>query len=193
MNINLSDIHLKIEDKNLPEEWWMNRKKQWPWLDLLEEINRMEKMIDEIMKHSIKTVDKEKIKNYGPYIYGFSVVLNSNGKPRIQEFGNVHPTMYGPQFRIEREPLIDIVEEKNHVSIVAELPGVKKEDINLYSTENVLHISVNTHQRKYIKNLNLPVEVDPKSAKAFFKNGVLTITLKKKIKKYIKKAIIKNN
>ena len=78
-----------------------------------------------------------------------------------------------------REPLVDVYEEKDVVKVVAEVPGVEKKDINLNATEDRLIISVDTPQRKYYKEVDLPAKVDPKSAKASYKNGVLEVVLNK--------------
>lgn len=64
--------------------------------------------------------------------------------------------------------------------MVVELPGVEKQDIKLYGTENSLTISVDTPQRKYYKEVQLPSMVDSKLAKSTYKNGVLEITMPKK-------------
>ncbi|MEM1776413.1 MAG: archaeal heat shock protein Hsp20, partial [Nitrososphaerota archaeon] len=98
------------------------------------------------------------------------------------EFGNIRPR--GRPEIVEltetREPLVDVFEEDDTVKVVAEVPGVEKEDINLNATEDMLIISVKTPQRKYYKEVELPAKVDPNSAKASYKNGVLEVTLKKK-------------
>ncbi|MFQ6077039.1 MAG: Hsp20 family protein, partial [Candidatus Bathyarchaeia archaeon] len=62
----------------------------------------------------------------------------------------------------------------------AELPGVEKDDIELHATERGLTISVDTESRKYYKELKLPAEVEPSSAKSSYRNGVLEVTLTKK-------------
>ncbi|MEM2367987.1 MAG: Hsp20/alpha crystallin family protein, partial [Candidatus Bathyarchaeia archaeon] len=79
----------------------------------------------------------------------------------------------------EREPLVDIVETDNEIHVVAELPGVEKEDIKLHGTEDTLTISVDTPQRKYYKELTLPAKVNVKEAKTQYKNGVLEVKLPK--------------
>lgn len=63
--------------------------------------------------------------------------------------------------------------------MVAELPGVEKNDINLQCSENDLTISVDTSQRKYHKTMELPVSVNPDTPKASYKNGVLEVILKR--------------
>jgi HSP20 family protein len=79
----------------------------------------------------------------------------------------------------EREPLADVLSSDGEVQVIVELPGVSKGDINLRGTENSLTVSVDTSERKYYKKLELPVKVDPKSAKSRYTNGVLEITIKK--------------
>ncbi|NIW11257.1 MAG: Hsp20 family protein, partial [Gammaproteobacteria bacterium] len=77
----------------------------------------------------------------------------------------------------------DVITTDKEVKVIAELPGVEKEDIKLHGTEDMLTISVDTPQRKYYKELELPESVDPKSAETSYKNGVLEVTLKKTEKK----------
>jgi HSP20 family protein len=150
----------------------------YPWSDIFEDFDEIEEMMDEMMRRAFETPFRG-AKAYGPYVYGFSMSVGPDGKPVIREFGNVQPSRYGPQIREEREPLVDVMERENEVAIVAELPGVEKNDINLETDENHLKISVDTPERKYHKELTLPTKVDPKSAQASYKNGVLEVRLKK--------------
>jgi HSP20 family protein len=66
------------------------------------------------------------------------------------------------------------------VKIVAEVPGVRKEDINLTMRDSKLVISVDTETRKYYKELEVSEDVDPEKAKATYNNGVLEVILPKK-------------
>jgi len=79
----------------------------------------------------------------------------------------------------EREPLVDVIEKDGEVRVIAELPGVEKEDIDLRATETSLTISAESQHRKYYKELSLPTPVNPKSAKATYRNGVLEVSLPK--------------
>lgn len=128
--------------------------------------------------------DGTKIRQWGPFIYGYSVTIGPDGKPQIREFGNVKPevSLGGPKINIreEREPLVDVMETDEEIKVVAELPGVEKKDIKLYGTEDTLTISVDTPERKYYKKVELPSRVDTKGTKASYKNGVLEVTLKKR-------------
>jgi len=165
----------------MSDEWRKRRKR--PWFDVFVEFKRIEKMMDEMMRRSFRRPfkpSKEKNRFFGrPHVYGFILSTGPDGKPRIREFGNLQRSRFGPRVRREREPLVDILEENEEIVVVAELPGVEKENINLHTSRWELIISVNTTKRKYHKKLFLPKEVDPRSARASYKNGVLQVRLKK--------------
>lgn len=166
------------------EHWWRKRKRR-PWFGAFDEFERLEKMMDEMMRRAFETPSKKR-KFRRPYVYGFSMSVGPDGKPVIREFGNVRASRRGPRIREEREPLVDVMEEDKDVVIVAELPGVEKDDIKLHAAEDHLTISVDTPARKYHKELTLPARVDPQSARASYKNGVLEVRLKKLVEKTVK-------
>ncbi len=129
------------------------------------------------------------VREMGPFVYGYSFSVGSDGKPVIREFGNVKPHMgagpFGaarPQLSVkeEREPLVDTIVHDDSVKVVAELPGVEKSDISLNCNGRKLTLKVETEKRRYHKDLELPVEVDPDTSKASYHNGVLELTLKRK-------------
>ncbi len=81
--------------------------------------------------------------------------------------------------REEREPLVDVISTDNEVKVVVELPGVEKKDIQLHGTEKMLTISVDTPERKYFKEVQMPTTVNHKAARTAYRNGVLDITVPK--------------
>jgi HSP20 family protein len=131
-----------------------------------------------------KLPDGTKVKEWGPFVYGYSVKIDPDGKPEVREFGNIKPGARLGRPRIDikekREPLADVMTTNGEVKVVVELPGVEKKDIELHGTEDSLTISVDTPQRKYYKQLELPVKVETRQAKSTYKNGVLQVTLQKK-------------
>jgi len=176
---------------------WFRRKRRFPffrsWLfeDIDEMFREFERMMEEEIKELTSKIPREYIRErklpngttvreWGPFVYGYSITIGPDGKPQIREFGNVKPTRFGPRIREEREPLVDIYVTNGEVKVIAELPGVNKEDIQLHGTEDTLTISVDTPERKYYKEVKLPAKVDPKEAKTSYKNGVLEVTLPKK-------------
>ena len=63
--------------------------------------------------------------------------------------------------------------------VLVALPGVNKDDIDLRLTENNLTFSVDAADFEWYNELKLPARVNPKSARASYKNGVLEIKVKK--------------
>lgn len=175
-------------------EWF--RKKRYPFSrgfffeDIDKMIRDMEKMMEEEFKMFTSKIPKDyvrerklpdgtTVREWGPFVYGYSVKIGPDGKPEIREFGNVKPSRLGPQVKEEREPLVDIIETDGEIHVVAELPGVEKKDIKLHGTEDTLSISVDTPQRKYFKEVTLPAKVNVKGAKTEYKNGVLEVKIPK--------------
>ena len=174
----------------MSERWWERRKKRRrdPWFsDVFDEFDRIEHMMDEMMRQAFEPSSSKRDKRItkrGPYVYGFSMTTGPDGKPIIKEFGNLKPKHQPSKAQIreikeEKEPLIDVLEEPKTITIVAQLPGIEKEDIDVDVTETQTTISVDTQEQSYHKKLQLPAIVDPKSAKTSYKNGVLQIKLQK--------------
>ncbi len=171
------------------------RRRRSPFFRFFEEFEEMMRELDEMFSRSFEELEKEfprnlirerrtkdgVIREFGPIVYGYSITVGPDGRPRIREFGNVRPGGEAEIVEVSeaREPLVDVFEEDDRVKVVAEVPGVDKKDIKLNATEETLTISVDNPQRKYYKEVELPAKVDPKSAQASYKNGVLEVVLKK--------------
>jgi HSP20 family protein len=123
-----------------------------------------------------------------PFVYGFSMRIGPDGRPEIREFGDRGWYRGLPTPTRRREPLTDVIEEKDSVAITVELPGVEKDDIDLTATDETLTIDVATAQRKYHKEITLPCKVLPETTEATYKNGVLDIVIKKAVVKEEKKG-----
>ncbi len=140
------------------------------------------------MMQEKKLPDGSTMRQFGPFVYGYSMSVGPDGKPIIQEFGNVKPSKRPGMFGFEqpaleptvsREPLADVINEPEQVRVLVELPGVEKSDIKTTITEDTLTIKVEAAARKYYKEVQLPTGVDPDSSKANYNNGVLEIVLRK--------------
>ena len=70
---------------------------------------------------------------------------------------------------------VDVYESDDEVRVVADLPGVAKDEIQLKCDGKVLTISAASDQRDYDERLQLPVRVDEHSAEATYNNGVLEV------------------
>jgi len=92
-------------------------------------------------------------------------------------------------------PAIDLYEDKDHITIKAELAGMKKEDIEVTLHEGTLNIAGERKTEKRVEEpglcrseryfgrfqraITLPAPVDGTKVKADYKEGVLTVTLPK--------------
>jgi len=184
-----------LEDRDEDDEWPYRRRRgfpfgPWGYPDIDDLMKEMERAFSEQFKELEKELPKNLIrerrspdgstkKEIGPIVYGYSVTIGPDGKPVVREFGNVRKGEGTPwkQIQDKREPLVDIVSSDKEIRVIAEMPGVSKEDINVTVNEKSVTISVDKEERRYYKELELPGIVDPKGARSIYNNGILEITL----------------
>jgi HSP20 family protein len=178
------------------DEWFGKRRRIGSWFpDVDDMMKEMEKMMQEAFKNIEQQVPKNLIKErklddgsvvreMGPIVYGYSVKIGPDGKPEVRKFGNINsfPNVLGGGLAVkeEREPLVDVIRGKDDLRIVAEVPGVNKEDLRVTADESSLTIESVTGQPHYHKSVELPEAVDPKTAKSTYKNGILEVMFKTK-------------
>ena len=190
---------MSSDDENFPDWFRARRGRRSPfgWMD------RWFSDFDEMFEHMFqdmargmpkefmtekKLPDGSTVRQYGPFVYGYSMSMGPDGKPIVQEFGNVKQSRKPGAFGMQqpaleptdaREPLVDVINEAEQVRVVAELPGVEKSDIKTHISEDTLTIKVESPARKYFKEVQLTTNVDPDSSKASYNNGVLEIAIRK--------------
>jgi HSP20 family protein len=181
------------------EEWFGPRKRRFgSWFpDIDEMMKEMEKMMQEAFKNIEQQVPKNLVKErkmedgsivreMGPIVYGYSVKIGPDGKPVVRKFGNVDafPNILGGGMSVkgEREPLVDVIKGEGEIRVVAEVPGVAKEDLKVTADENTVTIESVSGEQHYHKRVDLPEMVDPKTAKSTYKNGIIEISFKTKSK-----------
>jgi len=98
---------------------------------------------------------------------------SKNTHPRATLFPHI------PSLTKERQPLLDIFEEQNHLIILAELPGVNEKDLNIKANQDTLIISTNNKTPKYLKKVQLPTAIKKGTIKSTYKNNILQVKLKK--------------
>lgn len=121
----------------------------------------------------------------GPIVYGYSMTIGPDGKPRVKEFGNVKSPMrtgfFGaPMISSEREPMSDITITDKEVKVAVEMPGVSKENIKINAYDGTMEVTSTDPKRKYHEVVEIPPETDIETAKSNYNNGILEITFKKK-------------
>jgi HSP20 family protein len=153
--------------------------------EMTETFRDMESRIPSDMVRVRRLPDGSVRREYGPFVYGYSVKIGPDGKPVVREFGNIKPGIPGegrPPLNLQdqREPLVDIIEEDEEIRVIAELPGVEKSDIRLSVAENSLTIDVDAPERRYFKELELPADIDEMTVKSTLRNGILETTMRKR-------------
>ena len=105
---------------------------------------------------------------------------------------------FGPVFRTPGSfsrwaPALDVYQDKDQFTVVAELAGLKKEDIELSLQNGVLTISGERKQEKkseegyrserffgrFQRSVTLPISVDGDKVKATYQDGILKVVLPK--------------
>ena len=124
-------------------------------------------------------IDLGRLKEGMKGVYGFSVKTAVGGEPVVETFGNIKKTPEGPTVEEEREPMTDVFDEKEEVRIYAEMPGVNEEDIKFDLKGDILDISAQSGERKYHKEVLLPVQVKKETLSYTYKNGILEVRIKK--------------
>lgn len=106
-------------------------------------------------------------------------------------------------------PSVDIFEEGDNLRLQAELPGLKKGDIDIQIEKNVLTLKGERKREKefrdensyrlerlygnFSRSFHLPVSVDPEKISASYRDGILDVTLPKSESSKTKKIPVSTN
>ena len=171
------------------ENFWKGLPEQSPGEDWFQEpFQKMIERFEEEMPLEAESLVKEEqtpagvVRRYGPFIYGFSYTAEPGKEPVFREFGNIRPSYKGIEPSRGREPMVDVLDEKDKYKIFVELPGVDKEKVKLDVAEDSVEIKTED-DKNFHKMVYLDSAVDIENSKASYKNGVLTLELDKKEKR----------
>jgi HSP20 family protein len=104
------------------------------------------------------------------------------------------PELMGLRRLEERMPRIDVIDRDDEVVVRAEIPGLRKEDLEVTLSHDLLTIKGETREEKeergefyrseirhgsFTRSVRLPEAVDGEAAKAHFEHGILEITIPK--------------
>ncbi|MEO9321733.1 MAG: archaeal heat shock protein Hsp20 [Nitrososphaera sp.] len=178
------------------DEFFGRRRRRDSWFPDIDEMMRefdrnfqnmfknFEQQIPKNLVKERKLDDGSVVRETGPIVWGYSVKIGPDGKPVVRKFGNIDafPNMLGGGVAVkeEREPLIDVIKGNDDLRVVAEVPGVSKDDLRVSATESNVTIESVTGEPRYHKRVELPEQVDPKTAKSSYRNGILEVSFKLK-------------
>lgn len=127
-----------------------------------------------------------------------NIRLRSPMDQLFHEFGDLSNLLDVPNVPVlfkGGEPKVDIIQTDTEVVVKADVPGVKKEDLQVTLTEDTITFRGEAKSSKeinkedffhserfygcYCRTLPLPSLVDSANARAKFEDGVLTVTVPK--------------
>jgi HSP20 family protein len=142
----------------------------------------------------------------GPYVYGCRVTMGPDGVPHVQEWGNCRPSR-GPSLEdrqgggvceplsapdkaksqdgpevgepASETPMYELGDCKDSLSLVAEIPGVDRKDIDLRLDDGVLRMDARGRHKSYTLTVQMPASVRLDRRCLQYRNGVLEIRLPK--------------
>lgn len=164
VSITIQPVKMEKKKKDFPEKV--------PSFEF--EFEKLEGMVNEIIG---KMLENQESNSNQPLVIGFALKMGENNQPLMQEFNNFKESETETE---ETEPLVEMQSQEKTFLITIELPGVKKEEIDLQTKSRAVTVSAWNKNRNYFKNISLPEEINTKQTKARFKNGILEIQLLKK-------------
>ncbi|MDO8433218.1 MAG: gas vesicle protein GvpH [Candidatus Binatus sp.] len=112
-------------------------------------------------------------------VYGFRMKVGHGGDAvDIEPFGNVKLDKKSRQAVVHevREPLFDVIEEKDRILVIAEMPGITTDDISVSVDGDVMNVEASRRDRKYSKEILLPKPVLRSRIKVACNNGIVEIS-----------------
>jgi len=148
-------------------------------------IRKFLKDFEEIERFFEKGLEKSSSEEY---FYGFSVTIGPDGKPIIREFGSKPKRKHIVEINYEKEhpkirevsegyPDIDILEDNSTITVIAEIKGADKKNIDVKVLKDRETLVIRAPE--YFREIKLPSKVNPSKAKAHYKHGVLEVVLEK--------------
>ncbi|MEN6349654.1 MAG: hypothetical protein ABFD08_09715 [Syntrophomonas sp.] len=140
------------------------------WIDLASELENKKEVRKE---GEIKGLSKNL-----QGVYGISIKTLAD-KPGLGTLENTNAMKEAFASKDLTEPPADVFDEDGSIVIIAEIPGVAEQDINIEINEKKLQLSVLGRGKNYFTNLLLPAKVIPSSMRTSYNNGVLEIIFQK--------------
>ena len=104
-------------------------------------------------------------------------MFGGNAEFHVERGSGVGPSTGGESGGTDMH--LDIHEADEELRVVADVPGVEKEDIELKCDGSTLTLDATGTDRSYSERIDLPVPVDEHSASATYNNGVLEVVFQR--------------
>ncbi len=115
----------------------------------------------------------------GGFVAGLLAIKSLRVSPKFRrsEVFNrkpIRPLVVSPRVR---RPFVDLMTEENRIIVLAELPGVRQEDIEIRVSETEVVISAKHGEANYYRRIQLSTDVVPRVQNFSYRNGVLSFSL----------------
>ena len=150
--------------------------------DIAEKLNEISEKGETVTKKGEFTFPSKKGGVKG--VYGFSLKTGLGGKDdaiKVEPFGNIRKDKKTGEAVVQEihEPLIDVFEDEDATTLIAEMPGVGTGDIKIDVRDDVLTISADKGEKKYRKEVLLSHSPAKDRIKVTCNNGIVTIRCEK--------------
>jgi HSP20 family protein len=150
--------------------------------DIAEKLNEISEKGETVTKKGEFTFPSKKGGVKG--VYGFSLKTGLGGKDdaiKVEPFGNIRKDKKTGEAVVQEihEPLIDVFEDEDATTLIAEMPGVGPGDIKIDVRDDVLTISADKGEKKYRKEVLLSHSPAKDRIKVTCNNGIVTIRCEK--------------
>ena len=167
-------MNSKIERINSPSPGFVESLRDF--LKLLEDMERKNETVRNVSGETKGPFDSK-----AEYNYTVKIGIEKNDFPFRRGFHRrSHPLTHVRSIRsknVVAESVIDVFDEGDCISVVAQMPCVKEEDIDIKIIDNILTITARTPESDIERDISVSDGSNIKVAS--FKNGILEIKIKK--------------
>jgi len=157
--------------------------------EMFEQVREMMEQMSNMDFDEMSKMEPEDFEDFEGDVNGFTFTNMDTGEgPGFGGFGPFGPQA-GPNFDAgagpSRDPAtggsthVDVLDEGNLVRVVADVPGVEKDDIDVSVSGDELRIHASREDREYDERVTLPPGVDETTGDATYNNGVLEVSFEK--------------
>jgi HSP20 family protein len=113
-------------------------------------------------------------------VEGFRMTNQPGEEPNFERFGEGGNSPFAGFEGFDNTGThVDVLDEGDVVRVVADLPGIEKDDIRVAVSGDRLKIQASNDDREYDERVDLPAAVDEDTGEATYNNGVLEISFEK--------------
>ena len=151
---------------------WKKRKFE----DYSIDFETLEEIIEELIFESFNAEELDFTK---PLHIGFTLSVDDNGKPRINEFGILKQELQSEVKKTEEEPLFEIIESGEEFLVAIEVNDHVKNDLTIKVLDTSIVVSSNK-SKDFLKKITFPKKISRKSLRTSYNNGIIELRVRKK-------------